>query len=171
MAERTPGGLFLATSEDRAELLRPAVRPPLPPPRDVPSFSTGRRIDVKLASEYFVTDPEAWLVELHDAALLLVTGEVTVDALTPLLDKAARDARPIAIGAPRIDEDVVTFLIVNKLRGTLYCAAFELDADGLEDLARFAGGTGALATVGENLDTLPRAKLLVLSPTGLSIKP
>jgi hypothetical protein len=172
MAERTPGGLFHVDSETREELLRPAVRPPFAKPREIPSFSTGRRINVKLASEYFVTDPEAWLVELHDPALVLTTGEVTVEAAIPLLEEAARAARAVAIGAPQIGEELLLFLIANNLRGTLFCAAFELDVYGLDNLARFAGGAGALATIqGCRLDELPHARRVVLSPDGLSIEP
>jgi hypothetical protein len=171
--ERTPGGLLYVDPETRDELLQPTQRPPFVNPRGVPSFSTGRRVTVKLASDYFVTDAEAWLVELHDAALLLTTAElVEPTPLIPLLEECARAARPIAIGTPAISADALVFLVANKLRGILHCAAFELGPLQLDGLARFAGATGALADpAGHALATLPRARRVVLSPDALSIDP
>jgi hypothetical protein len=173
MSHRTPGGLILVDAETRNELLQPVARPPNAQPSSIPSFSTGRRINVRLASEYFVTDPIAWLVELDAPALLLVKQELTAhEELIPILEECAHAARAIAIGAPSIGADVLAFLIANKLRGVLWCAAFEANASVLDDLATFAGGAGALADLGGHaLAELPRAAQLVLSPTGLSIRP
>jgi hypothetical protein len=172
MAERTPGGLFRVDPETRAQVLAPIARPPAARMRGVPSFSTGRRINVKLANEYFVTDPEAWLVHLDQPAMLLLKVEPTVDALIPILEEAARTARPIAVGAPRLSDDVVAFLVVNKLRGILHCAAFEADEDILDGIASFAGGAHALGEIAHRkLDELPRPAVVVLAPNAISIKP
>lgn len=173
MSERTPGGLFLVDDATRDELARPVIRPPFAQPRPIPSFSTGRRVNVHLASEYFITDAEGWLVELDAPALLLAPAAITeVAPLVTVLEACAREARPIAIGAPAIGLDVLAFLVVNKLRGTLACAAFELDGSGLDDLARVAGGSGAIPWPSEPaLDDLPRADRIVMSPDGLSIRP
>ena len=173
MSDRTPGGLVLVDDEARQMLTQPTVRPPFAKPAPVPSFSTGRRVNVPLASDYFITDAEAWLVELDSPALLFTSAHITNHApLIPVLEECAQAGRAIVIGAPIVDTDALVFLINNKLRGVLCCAAFETDTHTLDDLARFAGGSGALAQVeSHKLADLPRANRLVLSPTALSIRP
>jgi len=173
MSERTEGGLFLVDAETRAQLMQPPKRPPMPHGPSVPSFSTGRRINVTLLSEYFVTDPGSWQVDLDDPALLLTTAPITsYTQLVPVLEECMRAAQPIAIGAPAIDVDTVTFLVANKLRGTLYCAAFQREADAIDNIAKFAGAAGAL-TLPESarLAELPRVSKVVLTPNALSIRP
>jgi hypothetical protein len=173
MSERTPGGLFLVDDRLRDELLQVPACPPGVAPSSIPSFSTGRRVNVRLASGYSVTDARTWLVELDRPALLFTTaGIATHDSLIPLLEECARETRAIAIGSPAIGDDALAFLVANKLHGILCCAAFELAASSLDDLATFAGGSGAFAEPGGHaLADLPCADRLVLSPTGLSIRP
>src|SRR5262245_19360951 len=84
----------------------------------------GMRFDRGYLSPYFVTHPERMTTELDDPYLLFHEKKISnMRELLPLLEKVAQSGRPIVIIAEDVDGEALATLVVNKLRGTLRCAA------------------------------------------------
>ncbi|MEM9195744.1 MAG: chaperonin GroEL, partial [Myxococcota bacterium] len=84
----------------------------------------GMQFDRGYLSPYFVTDPERMEVALDDPYLLIVEKKVSnMKDLLPVLEAIARQQKPLMIIAEDVEGEALATLVVNKLRGTLSCAA------------------------------------------------
>ncbi|XP_047963844.1 chaperonin 60 subunit beta 4, chloroplastic [Salvia hispanica] len=108
----------------------------------------GMQFDRGYMSPYFVTDRRKRIVEFHDCKLLLVDKKIThPKELFKILDNAVKEKYPILIVAEGIEQEALTPVIRNKLRGVLKAAAIKAPAFGerkshcLDDLAVLTGGT------------------------------
>jgi chaperonin GroEL len=106
----------------------------------------GMQIDRGYLSPYFVTDPQAMEVVLEDAVVLLHEKKVSsMKDLLPLLEQVAQQAQPLLIVSEDLEGDALATLVVNKIRGTLKCAAVKAPGFGdrrkamLEDIAILTG--------------------------------
>src|SRR3989475_903871 len=107
----------------------------------------GMRFDRGYLSPYFVTNPEKMTVELEEPVLLFFEKKISsMRDLLPLLERVAQAGKPLVIVAEEVEGEALATLVVNKLRGTLRCAAAKAPGFGdrrkamLEDMAVLTGG-------------------------------
>ena len=107
----------------------------------------GMQFDRGYLSPYFVTDPEKMETELEEPYILLNEKKISsMKNLLPILEEIARGGKPLLIVAEDVEGEALATLVVNKLRGTLKCAAVKAPGFGdrrkamLEDLAILTGG-------------------------------
>ena len=134
----------------------------------------GMQFDRGYISPYFVTDAEKMEAVLEDVLILITDKKIAVmKDLLPLLEQVARTGQAILILAEDVDGEALATLVVNKLRGTLRCAAVKAPGFGdrrkemLQDIAILTGGQAVTEEIGvklENLETqqLGRARRVVL---------
>src|SRR5438132_330777 len=84
----------------------------------------GMQFDRGYLSPYFVTDPERMECVLEDVHILIHEKKISsMKDLLPLLEQTAKMSKPLLIIAEDVDGEALATLVVNKLRGTLQCAA------------------------------------------------
>ncbi|CAN6550362.1 unnamed protein product [Malus baccata var. baccata] len=108
----------------------------------------GMQFDRGYLSPYFVTDRKKMIVEFQDCKLLLVDKKIThPEELFKVLDNAVQEKYPVVIVAEGIEQEALTPVIRNKLRGALKAAAIKAPAFGerkshyLDDIAILTGAT------------------------------
>jgi len=107
----------------------------------------GMQFDRGYLSPYFVTDPEKMEAHLDEPYILLYEKKISVmKDLIPVLEQIAKMGRPLLIIAEDVEGEALATLVVNKLRGTLKCAAAKAPGFGdrrkamLEDIGILTGG-------------------------------
>ena len=130
----------------------------------------GMQFDRGYISPYFVTDAEKMETHLEDPYILIHEKKISnMKDLVPLLESVARSGKPLLIIAEDVEGEALATLVINKLRGTLHCAAVKAPGFGerrkamLQDIAIVTGGQVISEDVGiklENADLsmLGRAK-------------
>ena len=121
----------------------------------------GMQIDRGYISPYFVTDQERQLVEFDSALILITDKKISAIAdLVPVLEKVARDGKPLLIVAEDLEGEALATLVVNKARGVLNVAAIKAPGFGdrrkqmLQDIAVLTGGQVISEEVGLSLDNI-----------------
>ena len=121
----------------------------------------GMQFDQGYLSPYFVTDAERMETALDDPFILIYEKKISaMKDLLPMLEKVAKAGRPILILAEDIEGEALATLVVNKLRGTLACAAVKAPGYGdrrkamLEDIATLTGGRAITEDLGIKLENL-----------------
>ena len=144
-------------------------------------FVEGMQFDRGYLSSYFVTDPERMEVVLEEPLILLHEKKISnIKDTLPLLEKIAQAGDDFLIIAEDVEGDVLATLVVNKLRGTLKCAAVKAPGFGdrrkamLEDLAILTGGKVIAQELGVKLEgvtveDLGRAKRIVITKKDTTI--
>ena len=134
----------------------------------------GLQFDRGFLSPYFITDPERMEAALDEPYILIHEKKITnLKDLLPLLEQIARAGRPLLIIAEDVEAEALATLVVNRLRGTLACAAVKAPGFGdrrkemLQDIAILTGGQMIAEELGiklENvkLDQLGTAKRVVI---------
>ena len=107
----------------------------------------GMQFDRGYISPYFVTDPEKMETHLENPYILLHEKKISnMKDLLPLLESVARSGKPLLIIAEDVEGEALATLVVNKIRGTLHCAAVKAPGFGerrkamLHDIAILTGG-------------------------------
>jgi chaperonin GroEL len=130
----------------------------------------GMEFDKGYVSAYFVTNAESMEAVLEDPYILIHEKKISAIAdMLPLLEKIVRTGKPLLVIAEDIDGEALATLVVNKLRGTLQCAAVKAPGFGdrrksmLEDIAVLTGGRFISEELGLkleniNIDILGQAK-------------
>lgn len=130
----------------------------------------GMEFDQGYLSPYFVSDAEKMECVLDDPYILIHEKKISaMKDILPLLEKVARGGKPLVIISEETEGEVLATLVVNKIRGTLQCAAVKAPGYGdrrkamLEDIAVLTGGNAITEDLGiklENvkLEDLGRAK-------------
>ncbi|OPY12302.1 MAG: 60 kDa chaperonin 5 [Syntrophus sp. PtaB.Bin001] len=121
----------------------------------------GMQFDRGYLSPYFVTDPEKMEVVLDDPYILLYDKKISVmQDLVPILEQIARSGKPLLIVSEDIEGEALATLVVNKIRGTLKCAAVKAPGFGdrrkamLEDIAILTGGRVVSEELGVKLESI-----------------
>lgn len=141
----------------------------------------GMQFDRGYLSPYFVTDAERMESNLQDAYILLNEKKISnMRDLLPILEQIAKMSKPLVVIAEDIEGEALATLVVNKLRGTLQCAAVKAPGFGdrrkdmLRDIAVLTGGNVISDDLGiklENitLNDLGRAKRVTIDKDNTTI--
>jgi chaperonin GroEL len=141
----------------------------------------GMQFDRGYLSPYFVTDPERMEAVLEDVYILISEKKISnMKDLLPVLEAIARQQKPLLILAEDIEGEALATLVVNKLRGTLHCAAVKAPGFGdrrkemLKDIATLTGGQVISEELGLKLENvtisdLGRAKRIKLDKDNTTI--
>jgi chaperonin GroEL len=141
----------------------------------------GMQFDRGYLSPYFVTDPERMECVLEDVRILIQEKKISsMKDLLPLLEQTAKMGKPLLIIAEDIEGEALATLVVNKLRGTLQCAAVKAPGFGdrrkamLEDIATLTGGKAITEDLGIKLENvkvedLGRAKKVTIDKDNTTI--
>src|SRR2546425_602412 len=141
----------------------------------------GMQFDRGYLSPYFVTDPERMECILEDVRILIHEKKISsMKDLLPLLEQIAKMGKPLLIIAEDVEGEALATLVVNKLRGTLQCAAVKAPGFGdrrkamLEDIAILTGGKAITEDLGVKLenvkiDDLGRAKKVTIDKDNTTI--
>jgi len=121
----------------------------------------GMQFDRGYLSPYFVTNAEKMEVVLEDAYILLHDKKISnVKDILPLLEKVANTGKSFLIIAEDLEGEALATLVVNKIRGTLKCAAVKAPGFGdrrksmLEDIATLTGGQVIAEDLGLKLENI-----------------
>jgi len=141
----------------------------------------GMQFDRGYLSPYFVTDPERMECALEDVRILIHEKKISsMKDLLPLLEQIAKTGKPLLIIAEDVEGEALATLVVNKLRGTLQCAAVKAPGFGdrrkamLEDIATLTGGKAVTEDLGIKLENvkmedLGRAKKITIDKDNTTI--
>jgi chaperonin GroEL len=121
----------------------------------------GMQFDRGYLSPYFVTDAEKMEVELEDPYILLHEKKISaMKDMLPLLEQVAKSGKPLVVVAEDVEGEALATLVVNKIRGTLKCAAVKAPGFGdrrkamLEDIAILTGGRVISEDLGIKLESV-----------------
>jgi len=141
----------------------------------------GMQFDRGYLSPYFITNPERMEAVLEDAYILLYEKKISaMKDLVPMLEKVAQKGRPIVIISEEVEGEALATLVVNKIRGTLSCAAVKAPGYGdrrramLEDIGVLTGGKLISEDIGIKLENvqisdLGRAKRITIDKENTTI--
>jgi chaperonin GroEL len=123
----------------------------------------GLQFDRGYLSPYFITDPERVECVLEDAWVLVCEQPIRgVEPLVPILEAVVESKKPLLVIAEELNEEALTTLVLNRVRGNLQCCAVrcpDLGQARLEHLRDVAVVTGATIVGAETGLTLPRLRL------------
>jgi chaperonin GroEL len=121
----------------------------------------GMQFDRGYLSPYFVTDAEKMETELEDPYILLHEKKISnMKDMLPLLEQVAKSGKPFLVVAEDVEGEALATLVVNKIRGTLKCAAVKAPGFGdrrkamLEDIAILTGGQVISEDLGVKLENV-----------------
>ena len=107
----------------------------------------GLEYDKGYMSPYMASDREKMQSELDNPYILVTDEKInSIQEILPLLEKIVQSNKPLLIIAEDIDNEVLTTLIVNKLRGAFNVVATKAPGFGdaqkamLQDIATVTGG-------------------------------
>ena len=141
----------------------------------------GMQFDKGYLSPHFVNNLESMAVVLEKPYILVHEKKIsTVKSLVPLLEKVAKQGRPLLLIAEDIEGEALATLVVNKLRGVLQVAAVKAPGFGdrrkalLSDIAVLTGAQAIFEDLGldvENIELtqLGRAKRITIDKDATTI--
>jgi len=134
----------------------------------------GMQFDRGFISPYFLTDPEGMEAALDDPLILIHEKKISnVKDLLPLLEQIVRIGKPLLIISEDVEAEALATMVLNKIRGTLPCAAVKAPGFGdrrkamLQDIAILTGGQLIAEELGIKLENvtieqLGKAKRVVM---------
>jgi chaperonin GroEL len=126
----------------------------------------GMQFDRGYLSPYFVTDKKGMKTVLEKPLILVHEKKISnVQEFVPLLEKVAQSGRSVLVIAENVEGEALATLVVNKLRGTLKCAAVKAPSYGdkrkaqLADIAALTGAKAVFEDTGLKLEELQLSDL------------
>jgi chaperonin GroEL len=118
-------------------------------------FLEGMQFDKGYLSPHFINNLEHMTVELEDVYILIHEKKISsVKSLLPLLEKIAKEGKPLLVIAEDVESEALATLVVNKLHGVLQVAAVKAPGFGdrrkamLGDIAAITGATALFEDLG-----------------------
>jgi chaperonin GroEL len=125
----------------------------------------GMQFDKGYLSPHFVNQ-QNMTVALDKPYVLIYEKKISnVQTLVPVLEKVAKQGRPLLIIAEDIEGEALALLVVNKLRGVLNVAAVKAPGFGdrrkamLQDIAILTGGQAIMEDLGYKLENVELSQL------------
>ncbi len=126
----------------------------------------GMQFDKGYLSPHFINNLETMTCHLDKPYILIHEKKISaIKDIVPLLEKIAQSGRPLLIIAEDIEGEALATLVVNKLRGTLQCAAVKAPGFGdrrkamLQDISLLTGGQAIFEDLGTKLENVTIADL------------
>jgi chaperonin GroEL len=126
----------------------------------------GMQFDRGYLSPYFVTDSERMQVVLDDVYILVSEKKISnMKDLLPVLEAIVKEQKPLLIIAEDIEGEALAALVVNKLRGSLNCAAVKAPGFGdrrkemIKDIAVLTAAQPISEELGLKLENVTLADL------------
>jgi len=141
----------------------------------------GMQFDKGYLSPHFINNLENMSVVLEKPYILVHEKKISsVKSLVPLLEKVAKQGKPLLLIAEEVEGEALATLVVNKLRGILQVAAVKAPGFGdrrkalLSDIATLTGGDAIFEDLGlqlENIELrqLGRAKRITIDKDSTTI--
>tara|TARA_B100000029_G_scaffold342615_1_gene334970 strand:- start:1828 stop:3483 length:1656 start_codon:yes stop_codon:yes gene_type:complete len=135
-----------------------------------PGFVEGMQFDRGFQSPYFANDKEMQKCEIggdeRGALILIYESKISnAQEFLPILEKVAQDGRPFLIISEEVENDVLSTLVLNKLRGTLNVCAVKAPGYGdrrkamMQDIAILTGGEFISKDLGIKLENVEVAQM------------
>lgn len=125
----------------------------------------GMSLDRGFLSPHFITDIAKQEVVFQNPLILITDKRLSkVGDIIPALEISAKEKRELLIIADEIDNDIISILLVNKMKGIIKPCAIKAPGFGdrrkdvLEDIAALTGATVISDTVGLALDKVDVSK-------------
>ncbi len=129
-------------------------------------FVEGMQFDRGYLSPYFVTDAERMECILEEPYILIHEKKISVmKDMIPMLEKVMQQGRSLLIIAEDVEGEALATLVVNKIRGTIRCAAVKAPGYGdrrkamLEDISVLTKGRMISEELGIKLESISLADL------------
>jgi chaperonin GroEL len=126
----------------------------------------GMQFDKGYLSPHFINDLENMTVVLEKPYILVHEKKISsVKSLVPLLEKVAKQGKPLLIIAEDVEGEALATLVVNKLRGVLQAAAVKAPGFGdrrkalLSDIATLTGGEAIFEDLGLQMENIELRQL------------
>jgi chaperonin GroEL len=126
----------------------------------------GMQFDKGYLSPHFINKLENMSVVLDKPYILVHEKKISsVKSLVPLLEKVAKQGKPLLIIAEEVEGEALATLVVNKLRGVLQAAAVKAPGFGdrrkamLSDIAILTGGEAIFEDLGLQLENIELTQL------------
>ncbi len=126
----------------------------------------GMQFDKGYLSPHFVNNVENMSVVLEKPYILVHEKKISsIKSLVPVLEKVAKQGRPLLIIAEDVEGEALATLVVNKLRGVLQVAAVKAPGFGdrrkalLSDISVLTGAEAIFEDLGLNLENIELTQL------------
>jgi len=126
----------------------------------------GMQFDKGYLSPHFINKLENMTVVLEKPYILVHEKKISsVKSLVPLLEKVAKQGKPLLMIAEDVEGEALATLVVNKLRGVLQCAAVKAPGFGdrrkalLSDIAVLTGAEAIFEDLGLELENIELRQL------------
>ena len=126
----------------------------------------GMQFDKGYLSPHFINNLENMTVVLDKPYILVHEKKISsIKSLVPLLEKVARQGKPLLVIAEDVEGEALATLVVNKLRGVLQVAAVKAPGFGdrrkamLSDVAILTGAQAIFEDLGLELENIELSQL------------
>ncbi|MFA5422866.1 MAG: chaperonin GroEL [Phycisphaerae bacterium] len=126
----------------------------------------GLQFEKGYLSPHFINDVHNMTVVLEKPYILIHEKKIgSIKSLVPLLEKIAKQGKPLLIIAEEVEGEALATLVVNKLRGVLQCAAVKAPGFGdsrkamLQDIAAVTGGQAIFEDLGIDIENIDISQL------------